>query len=302
MTSTDWSALLGKLDSTDTQIKETEHKYESIFNHISNMSKYTSLSVLADHFNILSTLNVSCNIIYVKKKIVYQDLKPREQAIYQEILRECNSDKKLLHIYSIINNGPYSDTKLSGRTIDTFVTKYTRYYDTSYNLKRCKDGTYSLQESQSEEKDQDVIHFNVSLSYKRKVRQFSKAYFDCFARGCEVKHTLQNGQVIHITLCQFSFYIWADKFCIFEYLYKHLSDVVKIRKMAQFNNYTPKFKKRKKHEELPKMSNTSVQYISPMFHKKIRYDKSSKKVVMMKKSKPQNPVFYYNLSLTKMSV
>ena len=198
---------------------------------------------------------LSSKICVHTEKIVRQvsDMKIRAQEIYKEIIQYCDTDEKILRIHRLITNGPIStNKKISGRTIDTLVTRFPRDNDVCYYLDITDpdnivllDPNISTQEVQrrGKEGNRRIILFDIGSSYRSKMYQYTKTYFDCFGRGHQLEHTLHSGGTIPISICQFTFFIWADKFKVFDFLTSQYDPVVIVRKQSQKNAYKPKRKK-----------------------------------------------------------
>ncbi len=70
-------------------------------------------------------IGFQCKLVRAKKIKEIQDLSIRETMVYADILRFCPTDYDILRIDNIIK-----EKQFSGRTIDTLVTKFTKYYNT----------------------------------------------------------------------------------------------------------------------------------------------------------------------------
>jgi hypothetical protein len=160
------------------------------------------------------------------KAIRVQDLNIREREIYKEIIQLCPDDRRLLTIHTLIQS---HRSRWSGRTLDALVTRFHHHHATTYLLD-ITDGTPAKIVTRVESVGRVVVLFDIADSYKHKMYQYSKMYFDCFARGPEVLHQLNNGHVIQISLCQFMFFIWADVFKVFDFLELEYTNVLNMKK------------------------------------------------------------------------
>ena len=136
----------------------------------------------------------------------------RGKEIYAHIIRECDTDAKILHIKRLIDTSPFmcGGSKASGRTIDSLTTQFAKTHDVAYYLKKDPhSGKFIIA-------DEGKL-FDIQVSYAQQMNDFSKEYFDCFSRGHEVKHLLKNGEIINMSLCQFMFFIWGNTFQVFEF-------------------------------------------------------------------------------------
>ena len=173
-------------------------------------------------------LSVKLRLVNKKKQLAIDELSVRGKEVYKEILYQCTDDR-VLHIMEISQQ---HQLKWSGRTIDTLVTRFHLSNNCSYYLD-ITDGYPCHLVDTHNIPDRMVILFDVGDAYMHKMNQYSKNYFDCFARGDEVLHPLKNGQVIPISLCQFMFFYWADAFKVLEFLSLQHDTVVSMRKKHQ---------------------------------------------------------------------
>lgn len=166
----------------------------------------------------------------VRTKIIhnYSDLTIKATQVYDHIINACPNDSAILRIHNLINKGPYHPHhKVSGRSIDMLITRYTKFVDIFYYLDPTPTGFRIVSEHQRTDR---TILFNVKSSYNMKLQQYSKTYFDCFNRGTLVWHKLSDGSPIRISLCQFMFYIWASRFCVFDFFETKLVFINDIRR------------------------------------------------------------------------
>jgi hypothetical protein len=182
----------------------------------------------------------------------------RSLAAYKYIIQILDTDAKVLRIQQLIQY-PFGtenkNRKVSGRTIDTLVTRFHKYHNVTYYIDQTTRqivDTFRL-------KNDNILLFDIGGSYRQMMQQHSKTYFDCFARGESVVHRLKDsGKKIIMALCQFTFFIWADRFCVLDFLKQMYSDVIEIRKKKKkkkngkrrltFLALSSKSKKKKKRE------------------------------------------------------
>jgi hypothetical protein len=136
----------------------------------------------------------------------------RDQYIYKYITQWLPKDRDLRTVYNMFTGGSGST---SGRTIDTLVTRFTKLNESSYYLDLTDN---DIKIVSGYETGRNIIIFDINASYKSKLQQFSKTYFDCFKRGNTVAHQMKDGSVLPISLCQFTFYVWAKNFKILDFL------------------------------------------------------------------------------------
>ena len=113
-------------------------------------------------------------------------------------LEKFYEDNKNLNLFIPILN---SESKISIRLIDHFVTKYSKNYKTNYKLK----------ENEIEQL------FNVHTSYKQQLKAFQKKHFDPFSRGDRIPYFMGDNCVI-TTIGQLNFFKWFISKKIYEYI------------------------------------------------------------------------------------
>jgi hypothetical protein len=94
-----------------------------------------------------------------------------------------------------------SESQISIRLIDHFVTKYSKNNKTNYKLK---------------ENDNEQI-FNVHTSYKQQLKAYQKKHFDPFSRGDRIPYFIGDNCVI-TTIGQLNFFKWFISKKIYEYI------------------------------------------------------------------------------------
>jgi hypothetical protein len=99
-----------------------------------------------------------------------------------------------------------SNSKISIRLIDYFVTKYSKYNKINYKI------IENNIESQ----------FNVYTSYKQQLKAFQKKHFDPFSRGDRIPYFIGDTCII-TTIGQLNFFKWFISKKIYDYVkYNHL--------------------------------------------------------------------------------
>jgi hypothetical protein len=122
--------------------------------------------------------------------------------------------KKLLNII----DGSYS---VSLRLIDWFVTNYSK-----------KNNTIIMRNVNN-----DVIHFNVYLSYRSQLKAYSKQQFDPFRRRDRMNFFYDRDKFIETTIGQLNFFRWVIINNILEYIEENNKliddDMIKTQKENQ---------------------------------------------------------------------
>ena len=193
----------------------------------------------------------------LKRPLHVRDLTPRAREVYDEICKDCPTDASILHICRLIEQGPCPKRKSSGRIVDSLVTTYCRYYDVHYYLDITdpENPTYISAEAYREMSDKatrSFMAFDIKSSYQNQMELYSKGYFDPFRRGIEVWHQLHDQRWIPMSLCQFRFFLWADRFRVFAFLEEHYDKIMAVQRFQhqqKVNQHTKaKTKKRKKRK------------------------------------------------------
>jgi hypothetical protein len=109
--------------------------------------------------------------------------------------------KSMENFYQYFNNYEFiniikSNSKISIRLIDYFVTKYSKKNKINYKI------------------DNNI--FNVYHSYKQQLKAYQKKHFDPFARGIRIPYFINNECII-TTIGQLIFFKWfisKKTFCV----------------------------------------------------------------------------------------
>ena len=173
------------------------------------------MEILVELSTVVYGASICCKINYRKVAKFPDELSVREMMVYSDIMRFCPRDGDIMNICNSIENCTFS-----GRTIDTLVTRFTKKHSTCYIVpsKNIFDPCHTV---------------DLEDTYKQKMFQYSKTFFDCFARGTVVVHTLNSGEKIKLVLCQFMFFIWSERFSLIEFLRLHYSEVVLLRQISK---------------------------------------------------------------------
>lgn len=118
-------------------------------------------------------------------------------------------------------------SRISLRLIDWFVTNYSK----KKNIIIIK------------EKNNNVIHFNVYLSYRAQLKAYSKQLFDPFRRRDRITFCYDQNKSIDTTIGQLNMFRWIIQNDIVDYINRHLDDIEKDMLQTQKTNMN------KKHNE-----------------------------------------------------
>lgn len=125
-----------------------------------------------------------------------QEIRTQEQWVLYK-LEDFYTTDKIERIKSILDG----NTDISLRLIDWFVTNYSKMYNVTFMTKNNR-------------------HVNVYLTYKARLKAYSKKMFDPFCRCKRIKFC-----DIETTVGQLNFFEWAISDEILDYIQKH-KDVI----------------------------------------------------------------------------
>lgn len=167
-----------------------------------------------------------------------------------------NNKSNINKIIPIIN--PSNNNRVSLRLIDWFVTNYSKKNNTIISKK----------------KDNNVIHFNVYLSYRSQLKAFSKQLFDSFRRRDRITFFYDVEKSIETTIGQLNMFRWILQNDILEYIQNHLEDIEADMIKTQKDNQNKRddnlkvkavqtengivYQKRKKRNQLSKSSTKNM--------------------------------------------
>lgn len=147
-------------------------------------------------------------------------------------------------------------SEISLRLIDWFVTNYSKKNNTVI----------------TKEKNGNIIHFNVYLSYRNQLKAYSKEKFDPFRRNEHIMFYYDVEKSIETTHGQLNFFRWVLQNDILEYIQEHIKDIETDMLTTQKQNQNKKkdeenmriktiqtengiiYQKRKKRSQLSKSS------------------------------------------------
>lgn len=123
-------------------------------------------------------------------------------------------------------------SELSLRLVDWFVTNYSKKHSIII--------TKLL--------NNNIIHFNVYLSYRSQLKAYSKHQFDPFRRRDRINFYYEKNQFIETTIGQLNFFKWIVENGIFDYINKHLQVIEQDMIHSQRDNVKKKDCKKKRNE------------------------------------------------------
>ena len=116
-------------------------------------------------------------------------------------------------------------SKISLRLIDWFVTNYSKKYNTVI----------------TKEKSNNIIHFNVYLSYRSQLKAYSKQQFDPFRRRDRITFIYEDEKGIETTIGQLNFFRWVLQNDIIEFITANIDNIEKDMIKTQKDNNKKKF-------------------------------------------------------------
>ena len=157
---------------------------------------------------------------------------------------------KLLHLLN-------DHDSISLRSIDWFITNYSKKNNTYYIVYEDKDGLPSF----SDIDNKYVNNMNVFHSYKSQLKAYSKKKFDPFCRRDRILFKIDDKYSVETTLGQLNFFKWAISNMIVDYIELNKDEIeydmnssLKLMKL----NSDKKNGSRKKRQELSVSATKSI--------------------------------------------
>jgi hypothetical protein len=157
-------------------------------------------------------------------------LEGKNRLLMDSLVKFFRNGNNIDHMLPIIN----SDSKISLRIIDWFVTNYAKKKDISYTIKR-----------NGNETEQFIVH----SSYKAQLKAYSKKQFDPFCRRERIPFEYKQGGSITTTVGQLNFFRWAIENNVLAYIQKNLSDIDDDMNQSYRNIYNKKNQSKKNNKK-----------------------------------------------------
>lgn len=109
---------------------------------------------------------------------------------------------------------------ISLRLIDWFVTNYSKKHNTVI----------------TKERQNNIIHFNVYLSYRSQLKAYSKQQFDPFRRRDRISFVYDDDKSLETTIGQLNFFRWVVQNDILDYINTHMDEIEKDMIKTQRDN------------------------------------------------------------------
>ncbi len=163
------------------------------------------------------------------------------ESLHEFYDNEYNRDKLL----SILSN----DKKISLRSIDWFITNYSKKNNVYYIIYETHDNIPSFNEINNIYK----TNMNVFHSYKSQLKAYSKKRFDPFCRRDRLLFIIDENHSVETTIGQLNFFKWAISNLILEYIEENKDNIENdmntcLKQMKL--NHDKKSGSRKKRQEL----------------------------------------------------
>jgi hypothetical protein len=174
----------------------------------------------------------------------------QENMILKSLEKFYEDDNNIKLFIPIIN----SESNISIRLIDHFVTKYSKNNKINFKL---KEGDVEQQ-------------FNVHTSYKQQLKAFQKKHFDPFSRGDRIPYFM-NDTCIITTIGQLNFFKWFISKKIYDYIKEHHNIIeMDMNKKNKIDKRKPKKDIRIKKKKIY----TNIQQPSTSYNNKPVYNMS----------------------------
>ena len=134
-----------------------------------------------------------------------------------------NINKMLATVEPSLLNKP-TDSRVSLRLIDWFVTNYSKKYNVIITKKL----------------NNNIIHFNVHLSYRNQLKSYSKQNFDPFRRRDRITFKFDGEKSIDTTIGQLNMFKWIIENDILDYIIENIEDIEKDMVATQKSNSSKK--------------------------------------------------------------
>ena len=140
------------------------------------------------------------------------------------------------------------EKNISLRSIDWFITNYSKKENTYYIIYEDLDKNPTFEEKDNNYKK----NMNVFHSYKSQLKAYSKKKFDPFCRRDRIEFTMDNDKIIS-TIGQLNFFKWAINNKVIEYITDNYIDIENDMNISYNNINKKKIKDiRKKRQEISK--------------------------------------------------
>lgn len=160
----------------------------------------------------------------------------QENMIIKSLEKFYEDNNNINNFILIIN----SESMISIRLIDHFVTKYSKSNKINYKIK-----------------ENDIEQtFNIFTSYKQQLKAFQKKHFDPFSRGNRIPYFMGENCII-TTIGQLNFFKWFFTKKVFDYIQAN-HEVIENDMNKKNKNDINKIKKDSKPKKIQKISTAPI--------------------------------------------
>ena len=166
----------------------------------------------------------------------------QNDLLLTSLLEFYKDNENIQKMMKIING----ESRISLRIIDWFITNYSKFYYTIYELPEPNNPT-------------EMMRFKVHDQYKLKLKSFSKKRFDIFCRHerTPVLYDKEKSLYLESTIAQLNCFRWVIENKILEYIEEHYTDILQdmnnrnsTSRSIKRNETNDNNKTRKKRQEL----------------------------------------------------
>jgi hypothetical protein len=133
------------------------------------------------------------------------------------ILKSLKQDYNVPYMRQRLLSTLKGEHKISLRSIDWFITNYSKKHNIYYMIFKDKQGYPTSNETQGS----FDTSFNAHQSYKSQLKAYSKKSFDPFCRRQRITFTFHTGEQIETTIGQLNFFRWAIQNLVIDYIMEH---------------------------------------------------------------------------------
>ena len=139
-------------------------------------------------------------------------IKMNEELLLNSLKEYYSNNNKSKILISVINN----NLSISLRSIDWFITNYSKKHNIYYNIYMDKNNKLTF----DDKNNKFIKTVNVFQSYKSQLKAYSKKKFDPFCRRNRLTIEVNNEE-LKTTIGQLNFFKWAINNMIIDYIIIH---------------------------------------------------------------------------------
>ena len=176
-------------------------------------------------------------------------LKSQNDLLLENLLKFYSKKEHLDTMVNIAN----SESRISLRMLDWFVTNYAKKYYTIYEIPAKNRSTVVINDNEG------MTRFKVFNQYKLELKSYSKLRFDPFCRRERIHVPYNEEQSVVTTIGQLNFFKWAIENGVIDYIDAHYDEIeadmtannsITKRRTPESEHSNSDTKTRKKREEL----------------------------------------------------